>query len=40
MKTCGVIEKDKTCGITKVAEPIGVIAANSSNNKSNINSNI
>ncbi|SHJ77155.1 acetaldehyde dehydrogenase [Clostridium cavendishii DSM 21758] len=27
MKTCGVIEKDSTFGITKVAEPIGVIAA-------------
>ncbi|WP_300383251.1 bifunctional acetaldehyde-CoA/alcohol dehydrogenase [Clostridium sp.] len=27
MKTCGVIEEDKTFGITKVAEPIGVIAA-------------
>ncbi|MGL5380513.1 bifunctional acetaldehyde-CoA/alcohol dehydrogenase [Clostridium sp.] len=27
MKTCGVIEKDHTFGITKVAEPIGVIAA-------------
>ena len=27
MKTCGVIEKDNTFGITKVAEPIGVIAA-------------
>jgi acetaldehyde dehydrogenase / alcohol dehydrogenase len=26
-KTCGVIEKDETFGITKVAEPIGVIAA-------------
>ena len=26
-KTCGVIEKDGTFGITKVAEPIGVIAA-------------
>ena len=27
MKTCGVLEEDKTNGITKVAEPIGVIAA-------------
>lgn len=27
MKTCGVLEEDKTYGITKVAEPIGVIAA-------------
>ncbi|MBB6630902.1 bifunctional acetaldehyde-CoA/alcohol dehydrogenase [Clostridium algidicarnis] len=27
MKTCGIIEKDNTFGITKVAEPIGVIAA-------------
>ncbi|CUO05566.1 MULTISPECIES: bifunctional acetaldehyde-CoA/alcohol dehydrogenase [Clostridium] len=27
MKTCGVLEEDKTSGITKVAEPIGVIAA-------------
>ena len=27
MKTCGIIEKDSTFGITKVAEPIGVIAA-------------
>ncbi|AYE33169.1 bifunctional acetaldehyde-CoA/alcohol dehydrogenase [Clostridium septicum] len=27
MKTCGVIEEDHTFGITKVAEPIGVIAA-------------
>ena len=26
-KTCGVIERDKSFGITKVAEPIGVIAA-------------
>ena len=26
-KTCGVIEKDEAYGITKVAEPIGVIAA-------------
>ena len=26
-KTCGVIEEDKTFGITKIAEPIGVIAA-------------
>jgi Alcohol dehydrogenase, class IV len=26
-KTCGVIEEDKAFGITKVAEPIGVIAA-------------
>ena len=27
MKTCGVLEEDKTSGITKVAEPIGVISA-------------
>lgn len=27
MKTCGIIEEDKTFGIMKVAEPIGVIAA-------------
>lgn len=27
MKTCGVIDKDETFGISKVAEPIGVIAA-------------
>ena len=27
MKTCGVLEEDKTSGITKIAEPIGVIAA-------------
>ena len=27
MKTCGVIENDETFGITKVAEPIGIIAA-------------
>ena len=27
MKTCGVLEEDKTSGITQVAEPIGVIAA-------------
>ena len=27
MKTCGVIDKDETFGITKIAEPIGVIAA-------------
>lgn len=26
-KTCGVIEEDKSYGITKVAEPIGVVAA-------------
>ena len=26
-KTCGVIEKDENYGITKIAEPIGVIAA-------------
>ena len=26
-KTCGIIEKDESFGITKVAEPIGVIAA-------------
>ena len=25
MKTCGVLEEEKTSGITKVAEPIGVI---------------
>ena len=27
VKTCGVVERDETYGITKVAEPIGVIAA-------------
>ena len=27
VKTCGVIEEDKTYGIKKIAEPIGVIAA-------------
>ena len=27
VKTCGVIEKDENYGITKIAEPIGVIAA-------------
>ena len=27
MKTCGVIEEDHTFGITKIAEPIGVVAA-------------
>ena len=27
MKTCGVLEEDTTSGITKVAEPIGVISA-------------
>ena len=27
MKTCGIIEEDKTFGIMKVSEPIGVIAA-------------
>lgn len=26
-KTCGVIEKDESFGITKIAEPIGVVAA-------------
>ena len=26
-KTCGIIEEDKAYGITKIAEPIGVIAA-------------
>ena len=26
-KTCGIVERDETYGITKVAEPIGVIAA-------------
>ena len=26
-KTCGVIEKDESYGVTKIAEPIGVIAA-------------
>ena len=25
-KTCGVIERDETYGITKIAEPIGVVA--------------
>ena len=27
MKTCGVIEEDSSCGIQKIAEPNGVIAA-------------
>lgn len=27
VKTCGVIEEDSSCGIQKIAEPIGVIAA-------------
>lgn len=27
MKTCGIIDKDNTFGVTKVAEPIGVVAA-------------
>jgi acetaldehyde dehydrogenase/alcohol dehydrogenase len=27
MKTCGVVEEDKAFGITKIAEPIGVVAA-------------
>lgn len=27
VKTCGIIEEDKASGITKIAEPIGVIAA-------------
>lgn len=27
MKTCGVIERDESFGITKIAEPIGVVAA-------------
>lgn len=27
LKTCGLIEEDKTYGVTKIAEPIGVIAA-------------
>ncbi|KZL91242.1 bifunctional acetaldehyde-CoA/alcohol dehydrogenase [Clostridium magnum] len=27
LKTCGVIEKDEAFGLTKIAEPIGVIAA-------------
>ena len=27
MKTCGILEEDNTYGVTKVAEPIGVIAA-------------
>ena len=26
-KTCGVLEQDKSFGITKIAEPIGVVAA-------------
>ncbi|MEG0995588.1 MAG: iron-containing alcohol dehydrogenase, partial [Clostridia bacterium] len=26
-KTCGIIEEDKAAGITKIAEPIGVVAA-------------
>ena len=37
MKTCGVLEEDKTFGVTKIAEPIGVIAAIVPY-KSNINS--
>ncbi|MGN0488526.1 MAG: bifunctional acetaldehyde-CoA/alcohol dehydrogenase [Ruminococcus sp.] len=27
MKTCGVIEEDKSAGLTKIAEPIGVVGA-------------
>ena len=27
MKTCGVVEEDKVMGVTKIAEPIGVIGA-------------
>jgi acetaldehyde dehydrogenase/alcohol dehydrogenase len=27
VKTCGVIEEDKTCGIKKIVEPVGIIAA-------------
>lgn len=27
MKTCGVIERDEAFGVTKIAEPIGVVAA-------------
>ena len=27
MKTCGVIEEDKSLGITKIAEPLGILAA-------------
>ena len=27
VKTCGIVEQDKSYGITKIAEPIGVIAA-------------
>ena len=27
MKTCGVIERDESFGLTKIAEPIGVVAA-------------
>ncbi|MBE6050565.1 MAG: bifunctional acetaldehyde-CoA/alcohol dehydrogenase [Clostridium sp.] len=27
MKTCGVVEENKTFGVTKIAEPIGVVAA-------------
>ncbi|MCQ2514327.1 MAG: bifunctional acetaldehyde-CoA/alcohol dehydrogenase [Ruminococcus sp.] len=27
MKTCGVVEEDKTYGITRIAEPIGVVGA-------------
>ena len=27
LKTCGVIERDETFGLTKIAEPIGVLAA-------------
>ncbi len=37
-KTCGVIEKDESFGITKIAEPIGVVANNRSYYKPNINS--
>ncbi len=27
MKTCGVIEEDKSAGLTKIAEPIGIVGA-------------
>ncbi|WP_295088709.1 aldehyde dehydrogenase family protein, partial [Ruminococcus sp.] len=27
VRTCGIVEEDKASGITKIAEPIGVIAA-------------
>ncbi len=27
MKTCGIIEEDKSAGLTKIAEPIGVVGA-------------